>query len=1023
MSATLSVTNVTSDSATLSVSGASSGASVVFYWGTSDGGTYPPAWANKSSVTADANGFASVNLSGLASSTNYYSNAQAGGAWVVAQVPFTTLAPTTPSDVSGTFVGVGTLSAPTIIEESTTSGGFVGVGSLSATLTEAEETGGGFTGVGNLSASVTLQSPYIAGTFVGVGSLIASADLIEPAAGGFVGVGSLSATPDEGESTSGAFVGIGTLSATVGVVESPTAAFVGVGSVSVQTVERKQPQNLNLYIFNSAEVLQAVLRPADGAPLTSSGPLMYYSATHSEQLYNATNAAQSQVLDQFVFTVPANHPDSQYITEGAFVAYHSIDGTTKLFEVTLIEYDGAATLYQVATCEQVGPSELATEWLDSFAETTSAVSASTALSGVLNGTRWGAGTVTVTTTQTFTLVRMSVAAALSQLVQLYGGELSFRVTISGNAITGRYVDWIPQRGSVTGKRFEYGKDLESVTRTVDITKLFTAVYGYGSTNYTTNVPLDFSSVTWSTGNGDPVDKPSGQLWVEDPNALALYGYAGGTRNRFTAYTDSNQTIAADLLQEAWDYLQTINAPAVTYQMTTVDLEQVAGYAHEAVRLGDTVNVIDTEMSPPLRQSMRVVQLDRDLLDPLNTQVTLGVILPAPVQTASQALTALENASAARAQAAQATTAATSATTTATSALSSATTAISTATSAAATASTALQPGSTIDTSWLNGIISADQNALQSAGGYVTVDSNGITILNASTYANATQALRLAGGIFGISDQKDGAGGWTFTTFGTGAGFDASQVNTGTLDAAIVNVTNMNASNITTGDLNLGGPNQMNFTMWDLNGQGNGYELFAMNQNGVYFTNSPGLTTTFTYAATAQTTTAGHSLNQGDMEMTGVLWLGAGGNGYLRGDTSLHLISTSVGPHFMIQQASGNSDAALIPTSNNTNVVGESGVALRAMYSYSYVNASSGAWKEAVRAHNIAESIKVIHDLALQDYVIRGETRQRVGLIAEDSPVEVQSEDGHGIDLYAVIAHLVGAVQDLQAKVYKLGGGN
>ncbi|WDL98119.1 phage tail protein [Alicyclobacillus sp. ALC3] len=1021
MSATLSVANVTSDSATLSVSGASSGASIVFYWGTSNGGIYPPAWANKSSVTADANGFASVNLTGLASSTNYYSNAQAGGAWVVAEAPFTTLAPTTPIDVSGTFVGIGSLSAPTIVEETTTSGGFVVVGSLSAAPMEAEETAGAFTGVGNLSASVTLQSPYIAGAFVGVGSLSASEELIEPAAGGFVGVGSLSTNATEGEVIQGGFAGVGSLSANVVVEVNPSVAFVGIGGLSAKTEETKPSPNLQMYVFDSSEVLRAILAPTDATANPLSGPLTYENAVHTEQLYNATNAGKSQVQNTLKFDVPINHPDATYIVEGALVVFRAADGSYQQFEVTLTDDYDNTTSYKTITCTQAGQAELADEFIPSLA--LSSATPSTALSQVLNGTRWSVGNVSViSSSESLTLTQVNVLSGLSKLVATWGGELAFRVTFSGNQVTGRYVDWYQQRGNVTGKRYEFGKDIESLQRTIDTTVLYTAVYGYGKKDSKTRTQLDFTSVAWSIANGDPADKPSGQAYVSDLTALSNYGRAGGTRNRYTVYTDSNQTDSNSLLQEAWDYLQTVNKPAVTYMLTVADLEQVAGYAHEAVRIGDTVNVVDTGIQPVLRDTIRVIQLDRDLLNPLNTKVTFGNFMPTTVATASQALEALQNASAAAAQAAQATTAATSATTTATSALSSATTAISTANQASVTASTALQPGSTIDTSWLSGIISADQNALQSAGGYVTVDSNGITILNASTYANATQALRLAGGIFGISDQKDGAGGWTFTTFGTGAGFDASLMNAGTLDAAVVDVTNLNATNITTGDLNLGGPNNMNLALWNLTAIGSGYAILVANQQGVYMSNNTDATT-FTYATTGQTTTAGHALAGGDVELLGRLWVGLNGNGYIEGDTSLHLSVTTVGDHFLIRQSPSNGDASFIPTSNDVNLIGESGFAFRGMYSYAFNNASSGAWKEAVRAHNIAESIKVIYDLSLQDYVVKGETRQRVGLIAEDAPVEVQSEDGKGIDLYAVIAHLVGAVQDLQAKVYKLEGGN
>jgi len=61
---------------------------------------------------------------------------------------------------------------------------------------------------------------------------------------------------------------------------------------------------------------------------------------------------------------------------------------------------------------------------------------------------------------------INVLSSVFKIAAVWGGEVIFRVTISGNAITGRYVDILAQRGSTTGKRFEYSKDITTIKRKV-----------------------------------------------------------------------------------------------------------------------------------------------------------------------------------------------------------------------------------------------------------------------------------------------------------------------------------------------------------------------------------------------------------------------------------------------------------------------------------------------------------------------------------------------------------------------------
>jgi hypothetical protein len=230
----------------------------------------------------------------------------------------------------------------------------------------------------------------------------------------------------------------------------------------------------------------------------------------------------------------------------------------------------------------------------------------------------------------------SVLSGLCKIAAAWGGELQFRVHVTGGVIDHRYVDILAQRGTDTGKRFIKGKDLVQFIKTTDRKDLFTAIYPRGrgeevstdenGVNYGRR--LTIANVVWSTATGDPVDKPALQEYIEDAAALALYGRAGGTRHIFREVNFDDCDDEDDLIQFGYDYLQANNAPHNTYALTVVDLEGLgAGYEHEAIRFGDTCHII--EPVPEVSEgTARVYALDRNLLDDRDVLVNLGDYLPA-----------------------------------------------------------------------------------------------------------------------------------------------------------------------------------------------------------------------------------------------------------------------------------------------------------------------------------------------------------------------------------------------------------
>lgn len=471
----------------------------------------------------------------------------------------------------------------------------------------------------------------------------------------------------------------------------------------------------------------------------------YWDAVHTEQI-NGVNTLE--------FTCPADHEVSEYVVEGNLVAIEDPEGDYQLFQIMRVEESRAdGPPVKTAFCEHA-----ALELLDEIIEDKRpyGVSAQYALMVALEGTRWQVGQVDNLGQNSVNFYYESVLSAIQKILNTWGGEVRYRVTIEHNQITGRFIDILDRRGDDRGRMFRYGKDIVSARRTIDLSNVKTALYGRGKGEETEEGygrRITFADVEWKVANGDPVDKPLGQEWIGDPEALARWGRENGTRHRFGVFEDPDIEDPAELLRRTWEELQRLKEPLISYEAQVVDLEQLPGYEHEIVRLGDTVRVIDETFRPALELEARVIELRRHLTEPDRTEVVLGNFLPLITDDAER-LRRLE----ARLHDRQ------------------------------GIWDDKLKRGDKIPTSWLDGVIDVLNNELHSTGGYVYItDQDGILILDKPRDQNPTKALQLKGGVFAIADSKNPDGTWRWRTFGDGTGFTASEIKTGTLFANLVNI--------------------------------------------------------------------------------------------------------------------------------------------------------------------------------------------------------------------------------------------
>lgn len=246
------------------------------------------------------------------------------------------------------------------------------------------------------------------------------------------------------------------------------------------------------------------------------------------------------------------------------------------------------------------------------------------LQQILAQTRYSVGYVADTGVQTTNFYYTTVLASLQSVVNLFNLEVTFDVVFDpiDNQVKRRMVNLYQQQGARTGRRFEYGDKLLSVTREQSSDELVTALVGRGSSvqvsEGTDGSPdgysrkITFADVVWKKSAGNPLDKPAGQEYLEDPSATAVYGFSDGKPRigfvEFDKIDDKNLLIKA-----TYDKLQELKRPKVSFKASVTDVGNLS--------LGDTVAIIRHDLK--IEYLTRVYKVTHDLLNAQNNTIELG----------------------------------------------------------------------------------------------------------------------------------------------------------------------------------------------------------------------------------------------------------------------------------------------------------------------------------------------------------------------------------------------------------------
>ena len=499
---------------------------------------------------------------------------------------------------------------------------------------------------------------------------------------------------------------------------------------------------------------------------------------YSENDSKATSAILYKKVNN-VFTleidIPTNCDASQSITNTSDLVLYDTEGNLQEFHVTelsdLHEYSVVRTIYAEQSI-----SELIENIITSSVEMPTTTNPADYLAYILSFTRWSVGTVDsgiYNSRWKEDLTGKNCLEALQMFMDKFNCEFIVRYESDNkNRITARYIDIKKTIGNNYGKRFEDTKDINALKRNLDLDSIKTAIYpriakqSNDENGNTTVEYTDISTVDWSVAAGDPVDKPLGQTILVDPDANTMYkrlnSKTGKLQERimYAEWTEQTAKDAEDLCKQAWRILKANSVIYPSYEVTASDLYKLSGnnsdYAHEQVSLGDTCIIIDRKITPELRATTRVVEIEEDLLNPINNKYVFGKYRQTLVTSNVDQQKSIEEKLAELSGRIQGMTI------------------------------PEVKPQYQSGKVYYEDIKQDIQNEFMSANGYVMAeDSNGFWVMDAPQGGTPTKALILKGGNLAIATYNTVTSAWEVGTFINGTSVNADYINTGHIAADVI----------------------------------------------------------------------------------------------------------------------------------------------------------------------------------------------------------------------------------------------
>lgn len=250
-----------------------------------------------------------------------------------------------------------------------------------------------------------------------------------------------------------------------------------------------------------------------------------------------------------------------------------------------------------------------------------------AIDQVLDGTNWRAGYVADTGKRSTTVYYVSVFDALKKFCSVWQLEMQFFVEVTNGRIGARYIDFKHRLGKRRGARVVYGHNALEIVKEEERTELYTALIGRGKGEEVSSEEenasgqagygrkINFEEIEWSRANGDPVDKPAGQLYVEIPQATERYGVRGTDGQMkpkigFVEFQDEEDK--HELIKLTYAELERLSRPQVLFKTSSVYIEG---------QIGDVIRVVRPDRQ--IDYETRIFEITWDRLMARAVDIKLG----------------------------------------------------------------------------------------------------------------------------------------------------------------------------------------------------------------------------------------------------------------------------------------------------------------------------------------------------------------------------------------------------------------
>ena len=374
----------------------------------------------------------------------------------------------------------------------------------------------------------------------------------------------------------------------------------------------------------------------------------------------------------------------------------------------------------------------------------------------LEGTRWNVGTCNNGTIRHYAdlnFYHQSVLKSLQDITKAYGLEIETNISVENGKVTARTVNLLEQRGNKNAeRRFEYGCDLKSVKRTLMADQVITRLYAWGKGEEKTD---DDGNATGGYSRRIGLKEVNdGKPYLDNVEAQQYWGVLEGDAV-FEDCDDRNE-----LLRLAQARLAQVSKPQVSYEADVVNLGH-AGFDANGVSVGDTVQIVDTTFTPPIRVEGRVLKIEEDLLDSVDaTRITLGNISESYTQ---KRLAMQQKIDALIAQSDE---------------------------------WNAVAEGNGL---YVRDLIGRLNEILNARGGYTYLTPNaGLFVYDKNKDKSPTTVTQIGGGFWRIADSKKSNGDWDWKNVCDGHGLFANRIYTGILSDAA----GRNFWNLDTGEFSL-----------------------------------------------------------------------------------------------------------------------------------------------------------------------------------------------------------------------------